>query len=805
MRVRRFQYVSSSRCPSTTSVRSDIGMRLCIMITSLCLVLSLVTTPLGYAYAQPAIPSAEPAAPVEESVASYLFSIEAEQTDGATHLILHKNIQLDSPLLHPIDAVVALCEKEHITCQIANEQITSISNDLYTYANYRDEQGEGAWHLFVNKTEVTNNQMMLVSGDHLELKFIRTVGTGDRVNPDQPVLPEEPVNPLPPTNPSFPVDPGAARPNYEASWPEFAPNTEHVGSEHTPTTAATTELAWKHHIDTHITPKEGESVSAMLSDALEVNGKLYSAYTVATMSAPSWSPQPHTSKLRISNITTGEVLKEIDLPDGIDSTSRPVYYQGLIIVPLLHAQIAAFTADNLTCVWITPKRSGEGGDEKLLSSLHVLNNTLVASTTSGWGDAPGSLLGIDPLTGKILWEQSNAHGYYWSGAALVGKHALIAGDDGRLQSFDPATGTVYAAASLQAGVRSQITPIPHSSDVLVNTKTGTLERYHIDAQGNIAKIASNTYGSYSTSTPQVVGDKVVVFGGGVSSSDNKSIGYLYLFNLNDLSLVTKVETSYPGTDESGKAITINAISQSTPLVVTDKDQTYIYFTCNTKPGGLLAYRMGDTKIGMIYTPEAAEHNYTISSPMLLSNGYISYINDSGTRYTLRAKVGIIDPIAPPQPPINPPIDPVPINPPVDPPSPVNPPVPTNPIQPNNPDVGPSPTAGSEQSAHPAHDTSTETTDEHQATEVALENSEMGPRADAKESSTSSTKNDQSTEVANSNSLNDQGAQALWSDPDQAPMQTKSLLGSHILWGSLILAGLSLLGLFFVLAVGRPSH
>ena len=74
-------------------------------------------------------------------------------------------------------------------------------------------------------------------------------------------------------------------------------------------------------------------------------------------------------KLVKINKTSGDVVGSADLAGSVGFTSRPVYSQGVVVVPLDTGRLQALTADNLTTVWVT--------DE--LSSAAQSNSTLTVS------------------------------------------------------------------------------------------------------------------------------------------------------------------------------------------------------------------------------------------------------------------------------------------------------------------------------------------------------------------------------------------------------------------------------------------
>lgn len=815
MRLSRFHHTTDMRSYKTHENSPHVVVRCVASFACLLLTLTLFMQPFAVAYAQP---SSSTEAPASNPLATHLHvTIDALDLARNRELCLDKDVTVTSKVQSVADLLSKISSSEALYIAYNTDGITSIKHGGFDHTSYTTAQEKGAWQVFVNEVEVNNTGVILREGDRVHLQFsVSQLALEPDRSGDEPRRSDvEPTQPDEPLTPPVPDEERADAPDANAYWPEFGSDRHYESARPLPTTPENSECAWMLEAQTDIKPGKNEYLTKNIGDALEVNHKLYSVSTICTCDSTTYACTPRETLLTVSDIDTGKVINQITLPNGIDYTARMLYHEGLIFIPFMQAQIAAYDVNTLQMVWISPKRTGAAGNEVLSSSLKICDGALITATTSGWGESPGAVFALNPKTGKLLWQQSNPLGYYWSGAAQVDRYAVIAGDDGNLQSLDPQSGLVLGSAALGEKVRSQITLIPHTSDCLVNLYNGTIKRYRVETDGQLTLVAERAYGSYSTSTPKVVGDNVVVFGGEGSPQDRK--GYLYIFNLSDLGLVTKVATSYPGVGADGKPTQLSPVSQSTPLVAFNNNQAYLYFTCNNMPGGLMTYRMGDTSVSMIHTPDQPRQNYTTASPILLSNGYVLYHNDSGTRFAVRARQASPTPVDPdPENPDNP----TPVNP--DNPDPIDPgnPVPDNPhpVNPDTPDpAGPSqprpidsptdnpltparpgvPSASSTDAANTLSESESEATLVSSARAQADDKNSGAPAEVAQNGS--GTSESSPSEVAQGN-LSTPPLQ-----PDQTPIQTKSLLGSYILWGSLAAAGLSLLGLFFILSVGRASR
>ncbi len=344
------------------------------------------------------------------------------------------------------------------------------------------------------------------------------------------------------------------------------------------------------------------------------------------------------SQLIMMDAATGEELGRATLVEKVDSIARMVMVDGLIIVPVHNGRLQALTADTLTTVWYTDALPAheQGGDQQALGSLTVEGGYLYFATASAsWSSSyNGYLLCVDIKTGEVVWQRESAQsGFYWAGAAVSGSWAVIADDAGAVTVFNRETGETASTLALDAGSRSQVVNGTDAGTFIVVTKDGFLHKIAVDSRTGVAvELGSVKFGSSSTSTPVVAGGKVYV--GGASLE-----GYANSWG----------STSYYGTiaviDEASLAIEYRIIStedgylpatvQASPLVSQQGGSTYVYFTCNTTPGGVYRYRVGDKQAELIYTPAEGQQNYCMASVVCGSDGTLYYINDSGHLFAIK--------------------------------------------------------------------------------------------------------------------------------------------------------------------------
>lgn len=184
----------------------------------------------------------------------------------------------------------------------------------------------GAWSFFINGVPASqiDSDYVLKSGD----KIVWAYAAGDTV----------------PGIDSVVVDPSAARPNWDSDWSGFT-SADNVTDAPVPTKDA--EAKWVSEL------KASSEWNKGISDPLLVGDYLYVAVG---------------SKLLKKNVDTGETVAESPLAAKIDSTSRMVYTDGVVLVPLSGGRLQALTVDALATVWVTDELPAgpDGASSRLL-------------------------------------------------------------------------------------------------------------------------------------------------------------------------------------------------------------------------------------------------------------------------------------------------------------------------------------------------------------------------------------------------------------------------------------------------------
>ena len=411
------------------------------------------------------------------------------------------------------------------------------------------------------------------------------------------------------------VDKGASRPDWDAAWPSFGTGSAPEGAL-TPTGSA--DDKWTQQM------KDEKDYSTYLSDPLIVNGRVYIAVG---------------NQLRVLNATTGEEFSSADLVAPIDSISRMVYADGLVIVPVRGGRLQALTADALTTVWITDELPiiDERGQQQSLGTLTVADGRVYYGTAAvGWSGASynGYFTCVDLATGEVIWSNANvAAGYYWSGAASVGGKVVVGDDTGTLTVLDATSGDVLSLLDLGASVRSTAIAGTQEGTLIVATSDGVLHKVSVDAKtGATRELSSVKFGSSTTSTPTIVNGKIYIGGSSLQGEPNEWGYVVYGGQLSVIDEATMtVEHAVTSYDGGTK---LPGDSKSAPLVSVQSTGTYVYFTCNAEPGGVYCYRVGDAEASMVFLPDEDHQNYSMSSVVCDADGTLYYVNDSGALFAI---------------------------------------------------------------------------------------------------------------------------------------------------------------------------
>lgn len=459
------------------------------------------------------------------------------------------------------------------------------------------------WHLYINgeASSFCANQITFKSGDKVTLAY--TTDKSPMPDPDKIV-----------------VDPSATTPDWDAEWAGYgnSGNGSTVTDAKTPAQAAGLKWAfdWK---------AESGQQYANCSEPVIANGFVY----IAT----------ENELIKIDS-STGKKVASAPLASKVSYTSRPIYTNGLIIVPLNGGAVQAITADKLICKWLTP-----GLTDLTQSSCTVVSDgeyVYVGSVDISYDEnynatyGNGSFARIKIATGEVSWQNIDpAEGYYWTGAALTDKYAIVPTSAGTLKCIDKTTGDVVSTMKLGALANADCVADPSNGSTFYQmTHDGKLHVISLSAKGVLSEQKTVDLGlTNNMSAPAVSGDNLIV--GGQTATGSA----LVLYNLK-----TGKTTMVAAADGKALPAGLNGIA-ATPLVSVQGGKTYVYFTVNSADskdyvsysagGGVYRYTLGDAEATQIY--DAAGHYQYCDSPVIAdASGNLYYINDSGTLFKLGA-------------------------------------------------------------------------------------------------------------------------------------------------------------------------
>ena len=466
----------------------------------------------------------------------------------------------------------------------------------------------GSWSFFVNGVPgpQLDSDYVVKSGDTIVWAY----AAGDTVpNPDEVV-----------------VDPSAPRPtDWKSDW-DGKSNTA-VENVSTPTGALASSWTfdWKAY---------SGSAYPNASEPIVVNGNVYLAVN---------------KRLLKIDAESGKVLAESNLKTAVGYTSRPIYANGLVIVPLDEGRVQALTADALTTVWVTDSvsKAAQSNSQLTVDGNYLYVGTVDVDFGSGTYNN-GHLTRINMLTGAVSWQHVNANeGYYWTGATVGDDFVLVPTSAGTVEMLSKSSGDVLGSVSVGAIVNSSCVLSDDGSHAYLISRDGKLHVLAIsdgdsrdaDAASRITeeRVVDLGLTGCACAPTRYDGNKLIV-GGEVAGGSALAI----IDPAKDFA--TTLISSADGT-----ALPAGGI-KGAPLVSAQADGTYyVYFTVNygetstqgnyTSGGGVYRYKLGDTEASGVFS--ATGHNNYCDSPIACdAQGNLYYINDSGALFKLNAGVKV---------------------------------------------------------------------------------------------------------------------------------------------------------------------
>lgn len=422
------------------------------------------------------------------------------------------------------------------------------------------------------------------------------------------------------------LNPDAEHPDLDAAWGGYANGGAGAVLDGVATATEGTELDWKASLLTD--EERAAGASCAYSDPLILGGKIYVVSGSSTYDANNNRAETKSlARLQVIDPATGKVESSVTLARGLDSQCRMVYGNGIIVVPLAGGYLQALSASTFETMWVLPAIDGA----QSVSSLTVSGDYVYVATAdtldSSWMASSGTVRRVNLLTGALAGSQSNNQaGYYWAGGITVGDYFLIGDDAGEIEVYDAAF--TEGAPALRyhftnAAVRSTL--VESDGFIYAVTNDGVLHKFQF-ADGTLSEVGSVKFAASSTSTPAIADGKAYVGG-----AEADYTGVLAVIDVASMK-ADRTVTTFASSTAKGQQLPADV--KSAPLVSQQSGGTYVYFTCNNLPGGLYVYKEGDAEAVMMYLPDAADQNYSMSSVFAGADGTLYYINDSGTLFAL---------------------------------------------------------------------------------------------------------------------------------------------------------------------------
>ena len=441
-------------------------------------------------------------------------------------------------------------------------------------------------------------------------------------------------------------------------WPLFRKNDENNGvvDVRTPITAEDTVLVWANKLG------EGYSGSAVGSPII-VGGYLYT-YSGTTI-------------MKVDK-ETGLILKTGTMVGGSSfAINSATYAEGMIFIGLANGRVQAFNAETLESLWVYQDALGGQPNCPIAYADGYIYTGFWNSDTKQANFACLSVTDEDATKtneAKLPTWTYTHNGFYWAGAYVNSDFVLVTTDDGEggyttgygsILSLNPKTGKLID--SLQAtnvgDLRSSVCYDEETEAYYFTSKGGDLYQVKVNADGTFTEGSlrrlhldngadSASAPPMSTSTPVIANGRAYIGVSGTSQFTAYSGHNITVVDLSTFSIAYSVPTmGYPQT--SGLLTT----------AYQDEDgYNYVYFLDNYTPGKLRVIRdkPGMTEVDhdyttmetyskngeehtietgyVLFTPDGAQAQHAICSPIVDEEGNIYFKNDSAQLMRLSSRI-----------------------------------------------------------------------------------------------------------------------------------------------------------------------
>ena len=428
-----------------------------------------------------------------------------------------------------------------------------------------------------------------------------------------------------------------------AEWGNFRNGDNNLGitNAKTPYAPEDTELLWA--------VKHGTGWAAAPGSPIMVDGDIYT-YSGST--------------IRRLNSMTGETVTEGTMVDKSSYSIVPMTYgDGMVFVGLSGGKIQAFNAKTLESLWVYTDELGGQPNCPITYKDGYIYAGFWNSEDRNANFACINTVDEDHASATEVkyasWTYTRAGGFYWAGAYVTDKLAIVGTDDGAggydtngaaLLVFDRFTGEkLDTHEGIRGDIRSNVSHDPQSDRVFFTTKGGILGNAQIDWDTGkildykevVIKDAQGNANAMSTCTPSVYNGRIYIGVAGTSQFGANSGHGIAVYNLNSDGSMTQAYVyaivGYPQTS----AMVTTAYSA-------EDGSVYIYLPYNYTPGGIsvLKDKPGQTApvtttgsgYSEVFTPVSPLAQYCICSTIADQYGTIYYKNDSCYMMAITSKI-----------------------------------------------------------------------------------------------------------------------------------------------------------------------
>lgn len=428
-----------------------------------------------------------------------------------------------------------------------------------------------------------------------------------------------------------------------AEWGNFRKGDNNLGitNAKTPYAPEDAEILWA--------VKHGTGWAAAPGSPIMVDGDIYT-YSGST--------------IRRLNSMTGETVTEGTMVDKSSYSIVPMTYgDGMVFVGLSGGKIQAFNAKTLESLWVYTDELGGQPNCPITYKDGYIYAGFWNSEDRNANFACINTIDEDHASATEVkyasWTYTRAGGFYWAGAYVTDKLAIVGTDDGAggydtngaaLLVFDRFTGEkLDAHEGIRGDLRSNVSHDPESDRVFFTTKGGILGNAQIDWDTGkildykevVIKDAQGNANAMSTCTPSVYNGRIYIGVAGTSQFGANSGHGIAVYNLNGDGSMTQAYVyaivGYPQTS----AMVSTAYSA-------EDGSVYIYLPYNYTPGGVsvLKDKPGQTApvtttgsgYSEVFTPVGPLAQYCICSTIADQYGTIYYKNDSCYMMAITSKI-----------------------------------------------------------------------------------------------------------------------------------------------------------------------